>query len=244
MGMPTREHNGTGGRTSQTRNGGKGKAQVRGNGRDNGRDAGPAGTVRREDRQEVRQRQPGAVISMALAVIVFALGCIQLLSTVHVYVTNLNELNASKATEARLTAQKAELENSIARWDDKAYVVAQARDRLGFVFPGEKSVRVLHPEAVTGDDGAQSPERTAQGQTATSTLPWYKELAYSFKEADSKPLNEDTVGTVREGSSAGQEGQEGQEGKESTSQPHGADTQDSQNTDTQNNGTNTGDAQQ
>ena len=243
MGMPTREHNGTGKRASQTRNGGAGKAQVRGNGRDNGRDAGFAGAVRRGDRQEVRQRQPGAVVSMALAVIVFALGCIQLLSTVHVYVTNLNELNASKATEARLTAQKAELENSIARWDDKAYVVAQARDRLGFVFPGEKSVRVLHPEAVTGDDGTKSPQHASEGKTTTSTLPWYKELAYSFKEADSKPLNEDTVGTVREGSSAGQEGQE------STSQTQGADTQDSQNTDsqntdTQNNGTNTGDAQQ
>lgn len=49
-----------------------------------------------------------------------------------------------------MVAQKRELENDIARWDDKAYVTAQARDRLGFVFPGEQAIRVEHPEAVTG----------------------------------------------------------------------------------------------
>lgn len=130
---------------------------------------------------------------MALAVIVFALGCIQLLSTVHVYVTNVNELNANRALEARLVERKADLENDIARWDDKAYVVAQARDRLGFVFPGEKSVRVLHPEAVTGGKETSRDATTNDAQTTTtSTLPWYKEMVYLFKEADEKPLNENS----------------------------------------------------
>ena len=41
----------------------------------------------------------------------------------------------SKREEASLIAQKQELENDIKRWDDKAYITAQARERLGFVFP-------------------------------------------------------------------------------------------------------------
>ena len=85
-----------------------------------------------------------------MALFIVALGTIQLASTFHTYALNLAELNGLKKQEAALVAQKRELENDIARWDDKAYVTAQARDRLGFVFPGEQAIRVEHPEAVTG----------------------------------------------------------------------------------------------
>ena len=40
-----------------------------------------------------------------------------------------------------------ELEAEIARWDDPAYIEAQARDRLYYVFPGDRSYLVV------GDDG-------------------------------------------------------------------------------------------
>ncbi len=102
-------------------------------------------------------------------------------STFHTYALNMAELNGLKKQEASLIAQKQELENDIARWDDKAYVTAQARDRLGFVFPGEQAIRVEHPEAVTGET-TEDKKTTDESQKAV--LPWYKEMAYSFKQAD------------------------------------------------------------
>jgi hypothetical protein len=49
----------------------------------------------------------------------------------------------------------AELETDIARWDDPAYIEAQARDRLVYVFPGDYTYLVIDDgTTVTTDDGA------------------------------------------------------------------------------------------
>ena len=121
-------------------------------------------------------------VAFFVSVFIVALGTIQLVSTFHTYALNLSELNSLKKQEASLIAQKKELENNIARWDDKAYVTAQARDRLGFVFPGEQAIRVLHPEAVTGESTDES--GTSSSESQTTSLPWYEELDYLFKQAD------------------------------------------------------------
>ena len=123
---------------------------------------------------------------------IIALGTIQLVSTFHTYALNLAELNGLKREEASLIAQKQELENDIKRWDDKAYITAQARERLGFVFPGEQAVRVLHPEAVTGSD--RESQKTEDSNTSNKkVLPWYSELSYSLKKAD-EPVNDSESG--------------------------------------------------
>lgn len=117
-----------------------------------------------------------------IALFIVALGMIQLVSTFHTYALSLAELNGLKRQESSLIAQKRELENDIARWNDKSYVTAQARDRLGFVFPGEVAVRVAHPEAVTGNTSDSTNSSSSASQH--STLPWYSELSYAFKKAD------------------------------------------------------------
>lgn len=124
------------------------------------------------------KEQGAGPIAFFLSIFIIALGAIQLLSAFHTYAINLGELNSLKKQEAALIEKKQELENDIDRWNDKSYVTAQARERLGFVFPGESSVRVNHPEAVTGDQDDAS-------TTTTSKLPWYEELSYSFEQADS-----------------------------------------------------------
>ena len=122
----------------------------------------------------------------------------------------MSELNGLKRQEATLVARKQELEDDIARWDDEAYVAAQARERLGFVFPGEQVVRVNHPEAVTG---AQSDGDSADGNTTDDgkkTLPWYSELAYSFEQADTRddePAADATAQDDMAGGSAGEAGE-------------------------------------
>lgn len=120
-----------------------------------------------------------------IALFIVALGSIQLLSVFYTYAISVSELNGLKRQEAVLIAKKQELENDIARWNDKAYVAAQARDKLGFVFPGEQVVHVLHPEAVTGSASSDSDD-TGDEDSGKKTLPWYSELAYSFEQADKK----------------------------------------------------------
>ncbi|MCX8672163.1 septum formation initiator family protein [Bifidobacterium sp. B4001] len=129
-------------------------------------------------------RRSSGPITFFVAIIIVALGLIQLVSTFHAYAINLSELNGLRNQQAQLVEHKRDLENQIRRWGDKAYVTAQARDRLGFVFPDEEAIRVLHPEAVTG--GKDKDQAGSRGVRAPrkNSLPWYQEMAYSFAKAD------------------------------------------------------------
>lgn len=141
---------------------------------------------------QVRRKRSAGPIAFFVSLFIIALGTIQLVSTFHTYALNLAELNGLKREEASLIAQKQELENDIKRWDDKAYITAQARERLGFVFPGEQAVRVLHPEAVTGSD-SESQKTEDSSSSNKKVLPWYSELSYSLKKAD-EPVNDSESG--------------------------------------------------
>jgi cell division protein FtsB len=134
------------------------------------------------------------VLSLVLSLLIVLAGVTQLLATVHTYAVNVSDLNTLRAQEASLQAKKEDIENDIKRWNDKAYIVSQARERLGFVFPGETSVMVLNSQAATGDSdsksGSSSSASSSSGSGTSSTdssgekLPWYEELQYSFQQAD------------------------------------------------------------
>ena len=143
---------------------------------------------------QVRKKGSAGPIAFFVSLFIIALGTIQLVSTFHTYALNLAELNGLKREEASLIAQKQELENDIKRWDDKAYITAQARERLGFVFPGEQAVRVLHPEAVTGSD-SESQKTEDSSSSNKKVLPWYSELSYSLKKAD-EPVTDSVSGNL------------------------------------------------
>ncbi|MFT8704056.1 septum formation initiator family protein [Bifidobacterium aquikefiricola] len=140
-------------------------------------------------------------ISFFIAMIIILLSTMELVSTFHTYAINLSELNGLRKQEASLVAQKKDLENQISRWNDKAYVTAQARERLGFVFPGEEAVRVLHPEAVTGTKTNKDAKQT-DSSSDTTTLPWYSELSYAFNKAD-KQAGQSSGGSSSADSSKG-----------------------------------------
>jgi cell division protein FtsB len=73
----------------------------------------------------------------------------------------------------------------LARWDDQAYVVAQARERLAYVLPGETAFRVVDPQSAppvsTGapTHGADAAALAADG----TTRPWYTTLWGSVQVA-------------------------------------------------------------
>lgn len=174
--------------------------------------------ARQRTQQTAKTRRNSGPVSFFIAVIIVIIGLMQLVSTFHDYALNLSELNGLKKQEATLEAQKQDLENDIARWDDKAYVTAQARERLGFVFPGEVSVRVEHPEAVTGSTTSKS-SGTSSAQNEQSTLPWYKELAYAFEQADTPSKSSSSSSSSSSGSGSSGSGSGSTPSSDSSASP-------------------------
>jgi cell division protein FtsB len=79
-----------------------------------------------------------------------------------------------------------ELNNEIERWDDDAYVKAQARQRLGWVMPGEVGYRVI---GVDGKPIGAPPEPAApsDGTTDAQKPTWYTKLWGSVEGAGNPP---------------------------------------------------------
>ncbi|WP_420370029.1 FtsB family cell division protein [Curtobacterium sp. L1-20] len=71
--------------------------------------------------------------------------------------------------QREVASQKADVsqkKKDVARWDDPAYIEAQARDRLLYVYPGEESYLVMGSEDRTSD---QKPT-TESGTPVSSTV--------------------------------------------------------------------------
>ena len=64
-------------------------------------------------------------------------------------------------------------------WETDEYVEAQARQRLKFVRPGEKTYTVVDPEAQKRDIDAESGT-----VTAPNDQPWYEQMVSSMDAAD------------------------------------------------------------
>ncbi|HSK28151.1 MAG TPA: septum formation initiator family protein, partial [Jiangellales bacterium] len=100
------------------------------------------------------------------------------------------ELEAEQET---LAEGVTELENELQRWDDPAYVRAQARERLGFVPPGEVGFVVVGAEDEVPDEvlvGASGTGDDATGQAVTAVGtegPWWSRLSASLAAADAVP---------------------------------------------------------
>jgi cell division protein FtsB len=92
-----------------------------------------------------------------------------------------SEISALREEVATREKNVADLEQQLERWDDPAFVKAQARQRLKYVMPGEVGYLVL-------DEGEKQEEPTtptdvAAQQVSTSTRPWFGTLWESVQEA-------------------------------------------------------------
>jgi len=94
----------------------------------------------------------------------------------------LQELR-SQATGARTEVD--ELEGQVARWEDPSFLVAQARERLAYVFPGETPYRVIDPETV--EDGTAAAAAAPGDPTEIVGNTWYGTLWGSVLLAGNGP---------------------------------------------------------
>lgn len=142
------------------------------------------GSAQQNRTVQQRKKLSNLPITAVSAIIIVLFAGIQFLSVFNTYALNLAQLNALRNQEAALIEQQAEIQRNIERWNDKEYVTAQARERLGFVFPGEKSVRVLGAERAQDEGTATSQQQDETKVQSSTPQPWYHMMMLSLHSAD------------------------------------------------------------
>lgn len=106
--------------------------------------------------------------------IVLLMAFVLITPTLRAYIRQQEEIRelSAQLREAQETSE--ELDDAIRRWNSDEYVRSQARDRLGFVMPGETPYRVLDPETVVGDE--PEPEAEIVSSIVVGTGPWYVDV--------------------------------------------------------------------
>jgi cell division protein FtsB len=114
------------------------------------------------------------------AAILAAVVCVLTLTIagpVRTYFAQRTEMKQLTASEAALRRQIADLEQQKVKLADPAYVAAQARERLGFVMPGEIPYQVqLPPNAALPADPGSTPT------ALTNNDPWYTSLWHTIAD--------------------------------------------------------------
>ncbi|WP_091729187.1 FtsB family cell division protein [Nocardioides scoriae] len=80
---------------------------------------------------------------MVVLVLVLAVLVVSYASSMRAYLDQRSHINDLKAQIASSQTEISTLEREKRRWKDEAYVEAQARERLGWVMPGETSYQVI-----------------------------------------------------------------------------------------------------
>jgi len=186
---PRTSSRGSGARTSSAR----GTTTSGGQGRGSSRPA--TGATPRVRRTSGGRRAAGRVAGMVPETITtrtlvlagaILLAFVILLPTAREYVTQSADLRALHADLAATEQQKADAQAALDRFQDPAFLKAEARLRLGYMMPGDKAYRVIDPgdanqgvSSITGKPvSAGVVER--EGDAAD---PWYRTMWTSVQVA-------------------------------------------------------------
>ena len=112
-----------------------------------------------------------------LAVVVCVL-TLTIAGPVRTYFAQRTEMKQLVDAEAQLRSQIADLEQQKLKLGDPVYIAAQARERLGFVMPGDIPYQVqLPPGAALVEAPGVDPAKPPSGQ------PWYTSLWHTIADA-------------------------------------------------------------
>lgn len=128
--------------------------------------------------QQSEQRFGSAARRAAILAAVVCVLTLTIAGPVRTYFAQRTEMNQLKTVEAQLRSQIADLEQQKIKLADPVFIAAQARERLGFVMPGDIPYQVQLPPGaaavpVTGPD---APE-------VKSGDPWYTSLWHTIADA-------------------------------------------------------------
>lgn len=111
----------------------------------------------------------------AILILVVAALVVTLAIPLRAWLSQRAEISALEDDVAQARDRVAGLEAQLADWDDPAFVIAQARSRLHFVFPGEVGYVVL------GEDDRPV---ALEERRPTARDPWYMRMWESTRQAD------------------------------------------------------------
>jgi cell division protein FtsB len=153
--------------------------------------------------QRPRSRLTGRA---AVLVLVLAVLTVSYASSLRAYLQQRAHINDLKVSIAQHEADIDALETEKERWDDPAYVQQQARERLGYVMPGEKTYLVL------GEDGKPLEPAAELEDPATvisSTQdPWWNDAWASVELAGNPPRATRPPATEIDGTKKGTGGED------------------------------------
>jgi Septum formation initiator len=119
------------------------------------------------------------ILGLAVIALVLSYG-----GSLQIYFNQQHQIAVADQEIRDRQAEIADLQSQLARWDDPAYVKAQARERLGWVMPGETGYRVVDEKGdpIGGGVVLQSEQRPV---TEADNQYWWQRLAGSLSTADS-----------------------------------------------------------
>ncbi len=132
--------------------------------------------------QRVEQRLGFTARRAAILAAVVCVVTLTIAGPVRTFFAQRTEMHQLAATEAALRQQIADLEQQKVKLADPAYIAAQARERLGFVLPGDIPYQVQLPPTAAAPNEPR-PEAT----TSSSTDPWYTSLWHTIADAPHPP---------------------------------------------------------
>lgn len=137
----------------------------------------PASDVERDDGKPPRQITVRALVLAVVLLMAFVL----ITPTLRAYVRQQEELRELKTELADAQEESEKLEAAIRRWNNDEFIRSQARERFGFVMPGETPYRVLDPETILGEE----PELESDLVTSipAGEGPWYVDVWESVQIA-------------------------------------------------------------
>ena len=141
--------------------------------------------IARQAAESVEQRSEQRLgFTARRAAVLAAVICVLTLTIagpVRTYFAQRTEMNQLAASEAALRRQIADLEQKKVKLGDPAYIAAQARERLGFVKPGDIPFQVQLPPT------AAAPQPGSDTAKPASSDPWYTALWHTVADAPHLP---------------------------------------------------------
>lgn len=133
-----------------------------------------------------------AVMAVLLLVVATAMS-----PFVRALVAQQSRIAALEADVAEREQRVSDLDTELARWDDPAFVVAQARQRFTYVMPGEIGYVVLDDAAAA--DASTDPSAVAAEEVSRASGSWFGALWTSVQVAGDAPQDagpDDTPGST------------------------------------------------
>lgn len=128
--------------------------------------------------RDSEQRFGSAARRAAILAAVVCVLTLTIAGPVRTYFGQRTEMKQLKATEEQLRAQIADLEQQKVKLADPVFIAAQARERLGFVMPGDIPFEVQLPPGAVVPGGPNA----AETQTTPSGQPWYTSLWHTIAD--------------------------------------------------------------